>query len=175
MLWGDSDWDLSRALGWSWSPEAQVIRVWELSANPRRRQWQPTPVLLPGKSHGQRSLVGCSPRGRKESGTTERLHFHFHFHFHFLALWEKLKTTSGSINSRMPRRLACYISLWEKITLCMRAFHSSVSQQYKGDKQLDHKNRHKSWRLAEYSLGGLGIYSWKNEWIISFPSLCFSL
>ena len=42
-----------------------------------RRQWQPTPVLLPGKSHGQRSLVGCSPWGREESGTTERLHFHF--------------------------------------------------------------------------------------------------
>ena len=33
----------------------------------RRRQWQPTPVLLPGKSHGRRSLVGCSPWGRTES------------------------------------------------------------------------------------------------------------
>ena len=43
----------------------------------RRRQWHPTPVLLPGKSHGRRSLVGCSPWGRKESDTTERLHFHF--------------------------------------------------------------------------------------------------
>ena len=43
----------------------------------RRRQWQPTPVLLPGKSHGRRSLVGCSPWGRKESDTTEWLHFHF--------------------------------------------------------------------------------------------------
>ena len=43
----------------------------------RRRQWQPTPVLLPGNSHGRRSLVGCSPWGRKESDTTERLHFHF--------------------------------------------------------------------------------------------------
>ena len=56
-----------------------------------RRQWHPTPVLLPGKSHGQRSLVGCwpwgckelgtmvgcSPWGRKESDTTEWLHFHF--------------------------------------------------------------------------------------------------
>ena len=42
-----------------------------------RRKWQPTPVLLPGKSHGRRSLVGCSPWGRKESDTTERLHFHF--------------------------------------------------------------------------------------------------
>ena len=37
----------------------------------------PTPVLLPGKSHGWRSLVGCSPWGRKESDTTEQLHFHF--------------------------------------------------------------------------------------------------
>ena len=37
-----------------------------------RRKWQPTPVLLPGKSHGQRSMVGYSPRGYKESDTTER-------------------------------------------------------------------------------------------------------
>ena len=43
----------------------------------RRRQWHPTPGLLPGKSHGWRSLVGCSPWGRKESDTTERLHLHF--------------------------------------------------------------------------------------------------
>ena len=40
-------------------------------------QWHPTPVLLPGKSHGWRSLVGCSPWGREESDTTERLHFLF--------------------------------------------------------------------------------------------------
>ena len=43
----------------------------------QRRQWHPTPVLLPGKSHGQRSLVGCSPWGCKESDTTEQLHFYF--------------------------------------------------------------------------------------------------
>ena len=43
----------------------------------RRRQWHPTPVLLPGKSHGQRNLVGCSPWGREESDKTERLHVHF--------------------------------------------------------------------------------------------------
>ena len=40
---------------------------------PQRRKWQPTPVSMPRKSHGQRSLVGCSPRGHKELGTTERL------------------------------------------------------------------------------------------------------
>ena len=40
------------------------------------REASPTPVLLPRKSHGRRGLVGCSPWGREESGTTERLHFH---------------------------------------------------------------------------------------------------
>ena len=43
----------------------------------QRRQWHPTPVLLPGKSHGRRSLVSCSPWGHEESDTTEQLHFHF--------------------------------------------------------------------------------------------------
>ena len=42
-----------------------------------RRQWHPTPVLLPGKSHGRRSLVGCGLWGRWKSDTTEQLHFHF--------------------------------------------------------------------------------------------------
>ena len=43
----------------------------------RRRQWHTTSVLLPGKSHGRRSLVGCSSWGREESDMTEWLHFHF--------------------------------------------------------------------------------------------------
>ena len=42
---------------------------------PWRRAWQPTPLLLPGRSHGQRSLAGYSPWGCKESDTTEQLHF----------------------------------------------------------------------------------------------------
>ena len=43
--------------------------------DPRRRNWQPTPVSLPGESLGQWSLAGYSPRGPKELDTTERLHF----------------------------------------------------------------------------------------------------
>ena len=43
----------------------------------KRRRWHPTPVLLPGKSHGWRSLVGCRPWDHEESDTTEQLHFHF--------------------------------------------------------------------------------------------------
>ena len=53
------------------------LRFKLLQSPKRRRQWHPTPVLLPGKSHGWRSLVGCSPWGRYKSDTTERLHFHF--------------------------------------------------------------------------------------------------
>ena len=54
-----------------------MVLIKMFAGQQRRRQWQPTPVLLPGKSHGWRSLVGCSPWGREESNTTERLNFHF--------------------------------------------------------------------------------------------------
>ena len=60
----------------------------------RRRQWHPTPVLLPGKSHGRRSLAGCSPWGCKESDTTERLHFH--------ALEKEMATHSSVLAWRIP-------------------------------------------------------------------------
>ena len=50
-------------------------------AIPWRRKWQPTPAFLSGESHGQRSLVGYSPWGRKESETPERLHFLFFIFF----------------------------------------------------------------------------------------------
>jgi len=53
----------------------------------RRRQWHPTPVLLPGKSHGWRSLLGCSPWGREELDTTERLYFHFFTFMHWRRKW----------------------------------------------------------------------------------------
>ena len=62
----------------------------------RRKRWHPTPVLLPGKSHGRRSLVGCSPQGRKESDMNEQLHFHFH------ALEKEMATHSSVLAWRMP-------------------------------------------------------------------------
>ena len=59
-------------------PTCQCRRCKKRRLNPwvgkipwRRRTWQPTPVFLPGEPHGQRSLVGCSPRGHKESDTTD--------------------------------------------------------------------------------------------------------
>ena len=45
---------------------------------PWRRAWQPVPVFLPGESDGQKSLVGYSPRGHKQSGTMKRLSTHIH-------------------------------------------------------------------------------------------------
>ena len=68
------------AKNYAWLTIHLMQGCWEIrpSYSPgRRRQWHPTPVLLPGKSHGRRSLVGCSPWGRYEPDTTERLHFHF--------------------------------------------------------------------------------------------------
>ena len=59
------------------NPSPNPPSLWQSRNTMRRRQWHPTPVLLPGKSCGWRSLVGYSPWGRKESDTTERLHFHF--------------------------------------------------------------------------------------------------
>ena len=55
--------------------QAVGMSFWRMVED-RRRQWHPTPVLLPGKSHGWRSLVGCSPWGHKELDTIEWLHFH---------------------------------------------------------------------------------------------------
>ena len=57
--------------------ELTVFHLGRPNVCARRRRWHPIPVLLPGKYHGWRSLVGCSPWGFEESDTTERLHFHF--------------------------------------------------------------------------------------------------
>ena len=53
------------------SIQEEDITIVNIYAVNWRRQWHPTPVLLPGKSHGWRSLVGCRPWGRKESEMTE--------------------------------------------------------------------------------------------------------
>ena len=64
-----------------------------------RRKWQPTPVLLPGKSHGWRSLVGYSPWGCKESDMIEWLHFHLSSYVQGILVSEKLryKFTEGCL------------------------------------------------------------------------------
>ena len=64
----------------------------------QRRQWHCNPVLLPGKSHGQRSLVGCSPWGHEESDQLSDLTFTFHFH----ALEKEMATRSSVLAWRIP-------------------------------------------------------------------------
>ena len=84
---------------------------------PWRRKWLPTPVSLPGKSHGQRSLAGYTPWDHEQLDTTEWLHTHTHTHTHTLKIpaiefrnvyylvslilpdrmiWDKFGTTQGS-------------------------------------------------------------------------------
>ena len=63
-----------------------------------RRRWYRTPVLLPGKSHGQRSLVGCSPWGREELDRLSDFMFTFHFH----ALEKEMATHSSVLAWRIP-------------------------------------------------------------------------
>ena len=60
----------------------------------QRRQGHHTPVLVPGKSHGRRSLVGCSPWGHEELDMTEQLHFH--------ALEKEMATHSNALAWRIP-------------------------------------------------------------------------
>ena len=63
---------------WKNSPAKQETQFWSLVRKiPWRREWQPTPVFLPAKSHGWRNLEGCSPWCRWGLERTERLHFHF--------------------------------------------------------------------------------------------------
>ena len=64
----------------------------------RRRQWHPTPVLLPGKSHGQGSLVGCSPWGRKSQTWLRDFTFTFHLH----TLEKEMATHSSVLAWRIP-------------------------------------------------------------------------
>ena len=67
---------------------------------PWSRKWQPTPVLFPGKFHGQRSLVGYSPWGHKELYTTECLHACAHTHTHTYT------------NFYIHKRTSCRLELW---------------------------------------------------------------
>ena len=90
---------------------AQMVKhlstMWETQVQslvgkiPWRRKWQSTPVLLPGKPHGQRSLVGYSPRGCKES--TEWLDFHFSL---FSVIYDLLYSLNGPYHIR-PKQIMC--------------------------------------------------------------------
>ena len=73
-----------------------LVKITFASVTIWRSTWQPTPALVPGKSHGRRGLVGFSPWGCEESDTTEWLHFHFH------ALEKEMATLSSVFAWRIP-------------------------------------------------------------------------
>ena len=79
---------------------------------PWRRTWQLTPVFLPGKLHGQRSLVGYSAWNCKESDTTEWLHFFF---FYFILLYNTVLVLPY-INMNPPRVYMCFQSWTPSLT-----------------------------------------------------------
>ena len=72
---------------WNFLDSARIALVYPVV---REKAMAPTPVLLPGKSHGQRSLVGYSPWGHWGSDTTERLHFHFSTFMHWRRKWQPI-------------------------------------------------------------------------------------
>ena len=63
---------------------------------PWRKKWQPTPVFLPGKSRGQRSLVGYSPRGHKELDTTEYTHTQW-YSYYYISEESRFMSTQPSV------------------------------------------------------------------------------
>ena len=114
---------------------------------PWRRKWQPTPVFLPGESHGQRSLVGYSPRGRKESDTTERLHFHF------------IPLLSQNIS--MPKGRACTTNM-------PLLFHMYAAKMYNQWPYFDEIQKF-IFFSTDSKLGGMlpnVVWEWNTMWII---------
>ena len=95
---------------------------------PWRREWQPTPVFLPGKSQGLRSLAGYSSWGRKELDATEQLILLLSLSFHYLSLmdwlyWEVRHEKPWNFNSLIiyqhpsdefpkPKSPECFILFW---------------------------------------------------------------
>ena len=92
---------------------------------PWRRKWQSTPVLLPGKSHGQRSLAGCSLWGHKESDMTERLQF---TSLWILRVWYGTWYKISTINTWMNDSQLCGSISWPVV--CWESF----SKQDEGSK-----------------------------------------
>ena len=107
--------------------------VWPLSwEDPLEKEMATTPVLLPGKFHGWRSIVCYSPWGCKESDTSERLHFHFHFHF--------LCNTWSSINIFVPSDHYIELKSWwiakcNISTIVFRDFYTPLSEFEQSESQ----------------------------------------
>ena len=103
---------------------------------PWRRKWQSTPALLPGKSRGRRSLIGYSPRGRKELDTTEWLHFHTSL----LGFLRQLVILLNSLHLYINNPSLCWFLLLlflKTLSIC------SISWWYSGKESACQSRRHR--------------------------------
>ena len=96
---------------------------------PWRRAWQPTPVFLPGESHGQRSLIGSSPRGCKELDTTEQLTLTFN-----LIELNRFTLTAPNIHLEHPsdRPLVFRILQFKDLCMASKAIYDLTALLYSG-------------------------------------------
>ena len=110
---------------WIYTPEwnCQVMWLPWVGKISWRREWLPIPVFLPGEAHGQGSLAGYSPWGRKESDTTGRLTFPFHGHSSFSFL-RALGATAACPQQLTPRssthRHLSLVSVLMAVLTCVR-------------------------------------------------------
>jgi len=77
---------------------------------PWRNKWQPTPVFLPGKSCGQRSLVGYSPRGHKELDTTEYTHTQWYSYYYISVQVQMQERVNIPVQKQSSRRKSPYLA-----------------------------------------------------------------
>ena len=115
------------AATYEYSEEYNSVHSRHIHSVYNRGLWQPTPVFLPGESHGQRSPVGYSPRGGKELDTTEWLHFHFHsrerdwvplwIHQRLLGTWSQWAGVRGRKRLSGNRLGRGFLLNWTKVAL----------------------------------------------------------
>ena len=126
---------------------------------PWRRAWLSTPVLLPGKFHGQRSLTGCRPWGHKELDMTEQLSLHFMTHSHSpFAVAFRSVSTGTSLLLKSERLMGSASELWFLL------FLHKISFLYKDYAPWNQKNR----ILSLFSVC-LDIYMWLSGQVDWFP------
>ena len=139
-----------------WSLAWRILSITSLWDG--RRQWHSTPVPLPGKSHGWRSLVGCSPWGREESDTTERLHFDFSLSCIGGGNGNPLQCSS--LENPMDRGAwwAAVPGVAQSWTRLKQLSSSSSSIYYVGGKTLIRLLYFNSWEFKLYLPSGYNIY-----------------
>ena len=132
---------------------------------PWRRKWQPTPVFLPGTFHGQKSLVGYSPWGHKESDTTDHMYTYTQTHIQTMDYYSVLNRSELSGHEKIWRKLKSTLlrSLPEKIPWDMNptTWHSGKGKTMETVKRpmVSRAGRREAWRIRAQRFWG----QWKHS------------